>query len=264
MRTKTKLQLNTVCLLAGCALAGGVAHAAYHGHIWREVKTAQQLVPFSVELNRWSHADTSTPKTLEAMIGSTSFSMVGEFVDVKPGRRAFALIGCDKRDESTGACKGDDKSVIYNAYANIVVKPISILRGTLAVGDAPAHIEIPWPNNLGVDALLREVPRGARVIVIGEPVHGADEAAAPLIARGLATEGDVAANLVSVPSYGLIIETAEGVLAPMWGTDPLVEGKAADVFTSFDGAVAAIKAAAPNAVEPSVPSVPLPMGVQVK
>lgn len=253
MRTSIRKNLTTVGLVAGFAVVGGLAHAAQRELRVNESHSSRQLVSFAVELTRWSHADAATPESLEAMIGSTSLTLVGELVTVKPGRKAFAGIGCDKQDEQSGRCLGDEKAVIYDSYANIVVKPISILRGALSAENAPVSVEVPWPNNVGLDSLRRTFPAGARVIVIGDHVRGAETAAAPLIERGLSSKADVAANLVGVAPYGFIIESSDGVVAPMWSDGPLVKDKGAHVFTSFDRAAEALRAAAPNAVEPRAP-----------
>lgn len=258
LSTSRQEKISTILLLVSSAVAGGLAHASHYDAGERDVRGARQLAHFAAELNRWSESDASTPKSIEAMIGSTPLAVVGELVAVKPGRKRFLGIGCDNADERSGQCNGQPNAVIYSSYANIVVKPSSILRGSLAVANAPVTVEIGWPNNLGVDALRRTFPRGSRVIVLAEPVRGAEAAAAPLVERGLAREADVVANLVDVPPYGFIVESAEGVVAPMWGEASLVEGETAEVFASFDAAVAALEAAAPHAVKKPLPPGQLP------
>lgn len=257
MLTKARTMFNTVTLFAAFALIGGLAHAAqFEGDT--TARSERQLAPFAAELIRWSHADASKPDDLETMVGSTSLTLVGRLIAVKPGRKAVAGYGCDDADEESGHCNGAGDSIIYDSYANLIVEPQSVLRGKLSVPGRPVHVEIPWPNNLDVGALERTLPGGARIIVMGEPVRGADEAAAPLVARGLMKRNEVADNLVSVPPYGFIMESAGGVLAPMWGEGALVQSyEAAAAFESFDNAVEALEAAAPNAIEPEDPG-PLP------
>lgn len=262
--TKNQKTLSVAGLAIGCFLAGGLAEAALFETTYH-TRTARQLAPFAQELTRWSSMDSAIPETLETMVGSTSITMVGELVAVAPGRKEFLAMGCDAVDDSTGNCTDVEKGPIFASHANLVVRPTSILRGELDAEDELVNVEIDWPINVGVDALASTFPHGTRVIIIGSPVKGAKAAAAPLVALGIAKEEEVGSNLVGIPPYGFIMESAEGVLAPMWGDHPLVEGDSATVFASFETAVAALEEAAPNAVErkPLPPDVTLPMGASV-
>jgi hypothetical protein len=100
----------------------------------------------------------------------------------------------------------------YRSYADLVVHPSEIIKGRLQVPTSPVHVELPWPNNAPIDELARAVPKGSRIIIVGRGVETARSDAVELAVHGGPT-AVIADNLVSVPAFGLVVETQRGAAA---------------------------------------------------
>lgn len=189
--------------------------------------TKEQMHDFRTALNRWSAIQSSTPLDVDHMVSSIEFVMVGVLGSSGPGRKAYSTPGA------------------YDSYANLELRNLEVLKGTLKKPSDKAYVEVPWPNNVPLDELISATPVGARVILLADSVRNALEMAQLLESdQGIDAVGSVRANLLAAAAYGLLIEDVDGEThAPLWEQGPLVVS-GADALKNFDDALAAIRAAA--------------------
>ena len=191
--------------------------------------TDAQLMAFRTALNRWGGGHASLPADVDAMVASVPVVVVGVLGTPGPGRRLYAGPGT------------------FDSYANLQIRGVEVLKGTLPQPMEPVHAELPWPNNVDVSELVDSAPIGARAIVLGADVPEALREAQMLEGEGIAAIETVKPNLLAIPPYGLLVESVDGEThAPMWelgSQGPLVE-EGSDTLTVFEDALTAIRAAA--------------------
>lgn len=190
--------------------------------------TDEQLEAFSVALNRWSAIHSGTPLDVDDMVRSIELVIVGALGSTSPGRKAYAGPGS------------------YDSYANLELRDVQVIKGTLPDPSQNAYVEVPWPNNIELKGLVDATPVGARVIVLADHVKGALEEAQTLeTEEGIDAVADVKTNLVSVPPYGLLVEGVdEQTHAPLLDLGAPLVVNGADALTNFEEAIAAIRVAA--------------------
>jgi hypothetical protein len=131
-------------------------------------------VAFGARRLRWIE-----PASLEDAVDSVPIIASGDVQDVVEGRREPLGDGTDPD--------------FYALYYNIVVDVRQVMKGVDVT--ARVHVEFPWTRNVPTVNLSGSLPRGARVIVLGESPRGAPQTSTTLLAS---------------PPYGVIFETSRG------------------------------------------------------
>lgn len=191
--------------------------------------TASQLKAFSDALNRWGSAtDSGTLDDVDYMVGTVEVVLFGTLGPSGAGRKEYLAQG------------------IYSSYANLEVRDVEVIKGTLPEPSQYAYAEVSWPINVAPDELIDTTPVGARVILLADHVQGALESAQKVEADGVIDAvADVKTNLLGVPGYGLLVEGVDGQThTPMWSDGSPLVVNGADELTDFENAMAAIRAAA--------------------
>lgn len=209
------------------AAVDAAADAVDGGVLRGGAATDEQLAAFRTALNRWAAIHAGIPDDVAAMVSSIELVLVGVLGPPGPGRKLYAGPG------------------IFDSYANLQVREVEVLKGSLGDPSEHVHPEVPWPNNLPPDELVESAPVGARVIILGDHVPEALEEAQRLEEEGIPAVHTVKPNLVGLPPYGLLIESVDGEThAPLWelgSQGPLVKN-GADTLATFEGALTAIRA----------------------
>ena len=143
---------------------------------------------------------------LDQLTSTASVVMVGDLVAVAEGRKEYLGAGCDVGEDETGPCSDMVDPMFYASHVNLVVRPHTILKGTLEAPQANVHVEFPWPRNVAIDGLVASAPIGSRVILVGSWVRDARAQAKPFEDAGLLPPGSVADNLTRVGCYGPAFE----------------------------------------------------------
>jgi hypothetical protein len=188
--------------------------------------TTEQLGAFHVALNRWSSLEATAPDDVNAMVSSVEVAIVGVLGPAGVGRKAY-------------------QRPSFDTYANLELRDVQVLRGSLEKPGENAYLEVHWPINLAPDELVKATPVGARVIVLADHVDGALEAA-QMLERELHIDAvaSVKTNLLSAPPYGLLVEGLDGDTYLPLSEDGALVMNGAELLTTFNGALAAIRSSA--------------------
>ena len=183
---------------------------------------------FTHSLHLYSSSDPVYPRSIANIFDLYDVVAVGTIDGVVEGRQEF--LGTD---EQTG-------DPIVARYVNIQVTPSEFIQGKATTAETPLALERPWPTNLSIDELVRTVPVGQRVLVLGnyqdmEYVH---KTSGPLIESGAVDASSVAPNLMTFPGFGLIIEDGTSAVTIEGGN--IFDFAAAEFgieIKGFDGAI---------------------------
>lgn len=183
---------------------------------------------FTHSLHLYSSGDPAYPKSIANVFDLYDVVAVGTIDGVVEGRQEF--LGTD---EETG-------EPIVARYVNIQVTPSEFIQGKAATAEKPLALERPWPTNLPIDELVRTVPVGQRVLVLGsyQDMEFVNKTSGPLIESGAVDAATVAANLMTFPGFGLVIE--DGTSAVTIEDGNVFEFAAAEFgieIEGFDGAI---------------------------
>jgi len=192
---------------------------------------------FAQSLYLYASGDPVYPTSMANVFELYDVVAVGTITNVVDGRQEF--LGTD----------GETGEPIVARYVNIEVSPTDFIQGETLTPDQPLSLERPWPTNLAIDELVKTLPLGQRVLVLGsyQDMEFVNKTSGPLIESGAIKPETIAANLVTFPSFGLIIEDGTSAITIEDGN--IFDFAAAEFgvqIDGFGGAIQLLREAAPQ------------------